>query len=63
MSAAAFGDDWRRFLLNLPLVDEDFTRELEAARRGIGPPPPSGRLRDSNAREFERVPGLDVLAV
>jgi prevent-host-death family protein len=32
------GDDWRRFVASLPVVDEDFAREVEDARRSIGPP-------------------------
>jgi prevent-host-death family protein len=39
------GDAWRRFVENLPSVDEDFARDVEEARKNIGPPvskwPPS----------------------
>ena len=32
------GDAWRRFVENLPAVDEDFARDVEEARKSIGPP-------------------------
>jgi prevent-host-death family protein len=32
------GEAWRRFLETLPRVDGDFARDVEEARRGIGPP-------------------------
>lgn len=32
------GDAWQRFVEDLPLVDEDFKHDVEAARRSIGPP-------------------------
>jgi antitoxin (DNA-binding transcriptional repressor) of toxin-antitoxin stability system len=32
------GDAWRKFVENLPPVDEDFTRDVEEARRKLGPP-------------------------
>ena len=32
------GDAWRRFIENLPRVDEEFARDVKDARRGIGPP-------------------------
>jgi antitoxin (DNA-binding transcriptional repressor) of toxin-antitoxin stability system len=32
------GDAWRRFVESLPPVDEDFARDVEEARKKIGPP-------------------------
>ena len=32
------GEDWRRFVESLPVVDDDFAREVEEARRSVGPP-------------------------
>ncbi len=32
------GDAWRRFVDSLPPVDRDFARDVEEARRRIGPP-------------------------
>ena len=32
------GDAWRKFVENLPPVDEDFARDVEEARRKLGPP-------------------------
>jgi antitoxin (DNA-binding transcriptional repressor) of toxin-antitoxin stability system len=32
------GEAWEEFVRNLPPVDEDFARDLEDIRRGIGPP-------------------------
>lgn len=32
------GDSWRRFVENLPPVDEDFARDVEEARRKLGSP-------------------------
>jgi antitoxin (DNA-binding transcriptional repressor) of toxin-antitoxin stability system len=32
------GEAWQRFVENLSRVDEDFARDVEAARRRIGPP-------------------------
>jgi antitoxin (DNA-binding transcriptional repressor) of toxin-antitoxin stability system len=32
------GDAWRSFVESLPAVDEDFARDVEAAREGLGPP-------------------------
>jgi prevent-host-death family protein len=35
------GAAWRRFVENLPAVDEDFAREMEDARRKLGSPKPA----------------------
>jgi len=35
------GDAWRRFVANLPTVDEDFARDVEEARRKLGYPKPA----------------------
>jgi len=32
------GDAWRRFVENLPPVDKDFARDVEAAQKEIWPP-------------------------
>lgn len=32
------GDAWRRFVENLPPVDEDFARDVEEAQKEIWPP-------------------------
>ena len=32
------GEAWKEFVRNLPPVDEDFARDLEDIRKGIGPP-------------------------
>lgn len=32
------GEAWRRFVENLPPVDEDFRRDVEEARKRLGPP-------------------------
>jgi prevent-host-death family protein len=32
------GHAWRKFVENLPPVDEDFARDVEEARRKLGPP-------------------------
>jgi prevent-host-death family protein len=32
------GDAWRSFIRNLPHVDEDFARDVEDARKRVGPP-------------------------
>jgi prevent-host-death family protein len=32
------GEAWRRFVANLPVVDEDFAGDVQEARRSVGPP-------------------------
>jgi prevent-host-death family protein len=32
------GDAWQRFVTNLPVVDEDYARDVEQASREIWPP-------------------------
>lgn len=35
---ALSGDAWQRFVEKLPPVDKDFARDVEEARKNIGPP-------------------------
>jgi hypothetical protein len=35
------GAAWRRFIENLPTVDEDFARDVKEARRELGYPTPA----------------------
>jgi antitoxin (DNA-binding transcriptional repressor) of toxin-antitoxin stability system len=32
------GEEWRRFVEGLPVVDADFARDVDEARRNVGPP-------------------------
>ncbi len=32
------GEEWRRFVGSLPVVDDDFARDVEAARASVGSP-------------------------
>jgi prevent-host-death family protein len=32
------GEAWRAFLAGLPAVDEEFARDVQEARRSVGPP-------------------------
>ncbi len=32
------GDAWHTFVASLPAIDEEFARDVEAARRSVGPP-------------------------
>jgi antitoxin (DNA-binding transcriptional repressor) of toxin-antitoxin stability system len=32
------GEAWRSFIAGLPVVDEDFARDVQEARRSVGPP-------------------------
>jgi antitoxin (DNA-binding transcriptional repressor) of toxin-antitoxin stability system len=32
------GEAWKKFVRNLPPVDEDFAGDLEDIRKGVGPP-------------------------
>ena len=32
------GDEWQSFIAGLPAVDDDFARDVRAARASVGPP-------------------------